>query len=100
MNRVFIGIIALVVFVGIVFFAFRTVNALRVGRLFNRNVPQVGTLAVPSGIVQVSATPIPSYVPVISPIPQTSPSALLVSPRPSPTVYTPSTGGTLPATGL
>lgn len=99
MNRVFVGIIALVVFIGIVFFAFRTVSALRSGRLFTRNVPQAGKLVMPSGAVQVSPSVIPSYIPVISPVPQVSP-LLIVSPKPSPTVYSPSTGGTLPATGL
>lgn len=108
MNRVAIGFIALLVFVGIIFLGYRAVSSL--SRIMRQPVqttgklgPSDGTSALPSAtpFLSPSLQPQPSVVGsnTFSPMPQATVSASPII-SPSPSYQTPKTGGQLPATGL
>ena len=114
MNRAIVGLIALIVFVGIIFLAYRAVSSVVSSRLFQRPVQTTGKLSLPSGISATNVSPSPAVLGVTpspqigggtiqaSPVPY--PSSAFTSPRPFVTpssTTTPATGGgRLPATGL
>lgn len=113
MNRAIVGLIALIVFVGIIFLAYRAVSSVVSSRLFQKPLQTTGKLSLPSGISAALVSPSPAILGVspsaqiggvtqASPVPY--PSSPFTSPRPVATpsaTTTPVTGGgRLPATGL
>lgn len=91
MNRVIVGIITLVIFVGIVFLAFRTVNNVRT-RLLARQSPGASSAN--------ETSPLPGFSPTPSSVVDNSDRLGATTTNPSPAGFMPKTGGQLPATGL